>query len=136
MFLYWLAAERRYVHRQSDIPKGVDAERVDVPTDIAGLMAYLNSLVKIEADPRPAPGEMPLAAIPVREQSAPEPPPPPPIVPDRDRAPMNAIALLSRVDSLGVNVEGVIEAIAKARGYALARYAGAIAIRYQELEKI
>lgn len=137
MFLYWLAAERRYVHRQSDIPKGVESERVDVPTDTAGLMAYLNSLVKIEADPNPAPGEMPLAAIPISADT--------PIGEieevkevfiDNKPVPMNAIALLSRVDSPGVNVEGVIEAIAKARGYALARYASAIAIRYQELDKL
>jgi hypothetical protein len=55
--LYWIAAESRYVHRQSDIPKGVDSERVDVPTDTEGLMAYLNDLAQRQdvahVDPQP-----------------------------------------------------------------------------------
>jgi len=59
MFLYWLASENRYVHRQSDIPKGVEGERVDVPTNTEGLMGYLNNLVLNRGRPldHPAPGE-------------------------------------------------------------------------------
>ena len=126
MFLYWLAAENRYVHRQADVPKGVESERVDVPTDIVGLMAYLNALVT----PRPQDAAPPVLAEPEEAE------PPIEVEPEPPKPPMTAVALLSRVDSPGVNVEGVIEAIGGARGYALARYASAVAIRFQELEKI
>lgn len=46
MKLYFLIDEKRYVHRQSDIPKGADFEPQDIPTDLAGLMAHLNALWK------------------------------------------------------------------------------------------
>jgi len=163
MFLYWLPFQRRYVHRLSDIPKGVESERIDVPTDTTGLMAYLNDLTQRQdvahVDPQPD-GTVRVVDdvgaefvgdrkaviewlnagldeedVPDREHSDPKPPPPPPIVPDRER-PMDAGAILSRIDSPGVNVEGVVEAIGKAKGYALRRYAGAVAVRFQELEKI
>lgn len=119
MFLYWLASENRYVHRQADVPKGVDSERVDVPTDTAGLMGYLNNLVLSRS-----------GTISIETPSE------TPIVPERESPPMDAGAVLSRIDSPGVDVEGVVEAIAKAKGYALRRYAGAVAVRFQELGKL
>lgn len=135
MFLYWLAAENRYVHRQADVPKGVESERVDVPTDIAGLMAFLNAkeqarLHDIQMAMEAASTMTRIGLSDARDDELTEPELQPP------KPPMTAVALLSRVDSPGVNVEGVIEAIGGARGYALARYAGAVAIRYQELEKL
>jgi len=164
MFLYWLASENRYVHRQSDIPKGVDSERVDVPTDTAGLMAYLNNLVLNRGKPldHPAPGEQLLtspepvtlgdpcncAVVTTAKDAAQvlatgagvafegEPGIVLPQLPEQPRRalPMDAGAILSRIDNPGV--EGVVEAIGKAKGYALRRYAGAVAIRFQELEKL
>jgi hypothetical protein len=44
MKLYFLLDEKRYVHRQSDIPKGARHETRDIPTDLAGLMAHLNEI--------------------------------------------------------------------------------------------
>lgn len=44
MILYFIPAEKRYVHRQSDVPKGVEPKKVDVPTDLQGLMGFLNDL--------------------------------------------------------------------------------------------
>lgn len=133
MFLYWLPAERRFVHRQSDIPKGVSDERLNVPTDIVGLMGFLNEVVTspryaqsppeaVEAPPAPAEVEAPIEA-----------PEEPQALPAAIPRPMDAGAVLSRLDSPGVDVEGVVEAIAKAKGYALRRYAGAVAVRFQEL---
>ena len=44
MILYFIPAEHRYVHRMADVPKGVEPKKVDVPTDLAGLMGFLNDL--------------------------------------------------------------------------------------------
>lgn len=44
MILYFIPAEKRYVHRLSDVPKGVEPKKVDVPTDLQGLMGFLNEL--------------------------------------------------------------------------------------------
>lgn len=135
MFLYWIESERRYVHRKDDIPKGLPIDRVDVPTSTEGLMGYLNGLVatsSLEVVEQEIAELLPSPSV----TSEPEPAPPPEIVPAREQPPMSAEAVLSRIDSPGVDVEGVVEAIAKARGHALKRYAGAVAIRFHELEKI
>ena len=140
MFLYWIESERRYVHRKDDVPKGLPIDRVDVPTTTEGLMGYLNGLISRQPDQivvNVPEGEvhevldiqidgMPLESLPPVENI-----PMPPVLP-----PMTAEAVLSRIDSPGVDVEGVVEAIAKARGHSLKRYAGAIAMRFHELEKI
>jgi hypothetical protein len=137
MFLYWIESERRYVHRKDDIPKGLPIDRVDVPTDTAGLLGYLNALVVnpiglISPDQPPAVDDLPAREVhEVTEVFIDE----KPIVEFRKPA-MTAEAVLSRIDSPGVDVEGVVEAICKARGHALKRYAGAVAIRFHELEKI
>jgi len=131
MFFHHDKAGGQYYVRQSDIPKGVVTERVDVPTDANGLAVYLSAISQPPVAV-PAPDQI-VVTTPVGEVAEVA----EVFIDDKPiRPPMNAIALLSRVDSPGVNVEGVIEAIAKARGYALARYAGAIAIRYHELEKL
>lgn len=44
MKLYFLPDEKRYVHRLSDVPKGVVPEIHDIATDLAGLMEQLNRL--------------------------------------------------------------------------------------------
>lgn len=44
MKLYWIESEHRYVHRKDDIPKGANSEVHDIPTDLAGLMGFLNEL--------------------------------------------------------------------------------------------
>lgn len=44
MILYFIPAEHRYVHRQTDVPKGFDFKKVDVPTSQADLMEFLNQL--------------------------------------------------------------------------------------------
>jgi hypothetical protein len=46
---------------------------------------------------------------------------------------MSASAALARMDNPGIDVDGICETIGKARGYALKRYAGAVAIAFQGL---
>lgn len=155
MYLYWLESESRYVHRQSDVPKGTSADRVDVPTDTAGLMAYLNNLIAerskiVDFSQFRAVGEPLNCAVVETQQEAdavtatgagvgieaPE-----ELFPDGDpvEAPampkvcMSASSVLSRIDSPGVPVDQVVETIGKAPMYALKRYSGAVAVRFQEL---
>lgn len=47
---------------------------------------------------------------------------------------MDAAAILSRTDNPGVDVDATVEIIAKAKGYALKRYAGAVAVAFHALE--
>lgn len=95
MILYFIPTEHRYVHRQADVPRGVEAEKVDVPTDLAGLMGFLNDLraahmldlekaknmvdfsaIRPAGDPirldHPAPAEIPLTPTPPRALDLPE----------------------------------------------------------------
>lgn len=44
MKLYWLPNEHRYVHRMADVPKDDIYSVTEVPTDLAGLMGFLNEL--------------------------------------------------------------------------------------------
>lgn len=44
---------------------------------------------------------------------------------------MSACATLARMDNPGIDVDGICETIGKAKGHALKRYAGAVAIAFQ-----
>ena len=139
MKLYWLEAENRYVHRQADIPKGMEAEPQDIPTDLPSLMAHLNSLHEALAKT-----EQPTYTFIEQVPKAPLidfPPPPPPPSGDDGLAyvdpdpPMSACAVLSRIDNPKIPVDDVVETIGTSKGYALRRYAGAVALRFEELSK-
>ena len=127
MFLYWIATECRYVHRQSDIPKGVESERVEVPTDTAGLMAYLNNLVLNSGKPldHPAPGEQLL--------TSPEPYPVEVETPVEDKAPAPPV-VPPHVAQMEEQIV-VEEAIQRATPRQLAKYAENVCWRMKELMK-
>lgn len=79
MKLYYIFGEHRYVHRQSDIPKGAPHDVRDIPTDLSGLMGFLNNW---EADRE-------LEREHWRSRSGtsePETAPPPAKVPDREQS--------------------------------------------------
>ena len=122
MILYLVKSESRYVHRLSDIPKGAEFEKLDIPTDTQGLMGYLNTITARK------PSEPNIQVIPVLPPPTPEPAP----APARS---MEAEAVLSRMDQLDVNVDAVVDAIDRARGFTLKRYAGAVALRFETLAK-
>lgn len=141
MKLYWLVAENRYVHRQADIPKGMEAESRDIPTDLQGLMGLLNDLcadiAKLENDIAVEVGaeasyQMPKAPL------IDIPPPPSgedePAYVDPD-PPMSACRIVTQIDNPHVDVDAIVENIAKAKGQTLRRYAGAVAVRFEELSK-
>ncbi|WIW89604.1 hypothetical protein K3M67_06500 [Sphingobium sp. V4] len=88
---------------------------VEVPVCKPGLLAFLNEH-RVGAAPVSARSCEPsrLAAIGV----------------ERD---MSASATLARMDNPGIDVDGICEAIGRARGYALKRYAAAVAIAFQVL---
>lgn len=155
MKLYWLAAENRYVHRQSDIPKGVSAEQQDIATDLLSLMALLNALHRDLAQAKEARDLLGNCAVADTQEKAdaiaatgagvgieapeelyPDGDPveaePEPVV-CKPRVDMSASGVLSRIDSPGVPVDDVVETIGKAPMYALKRYSGAVAVRFQEL---
>ncbi len=139
MKLYWIDNESRYVHRLSDIPKGNEVVVHEIPTDLSGLMAHLNELHKIIAE-KPVEqviGDFHPAMLETSEEVVfpAEPGPvfePLPAPVPRD---MSAGAVLARMDQPGIDVDGVVEAIAKAKGYALRRYSGAVAVRFEEMSK-
>jgi len=146
--LYWIESEGRYVHRLSDIPKGEPVDQREIPTDQPGLMAHLNGIAKraleerrslmqtIESFKNDGPDTPYLD--PVREQTPPEPLPEPEMIPsgfiDPD-PPMCATSILSRIDNPKIPVDDVVETIGTSKGYALRRYAGAVALRFEELSK-
>lgn len=110
MKLYFILGENRYVHRQSDIPKGAETRVDDIPTDLAGLMAHLNELHQRVSEPEVAP-EVPEALI----------------EPVRAPQPNLAQRALARCD--------VEEIIQNAEADDLASYAHNVCWRMQELMK-
>ncbi len=88
---------------------------VEVPVDKPGLLAFLN-------DHR-------VGTTPSAEPRA-EPPRVAPISAQRD---MSAGATLARMDNPGIDVDAICETIGKTKGYALKRYASAVAIAFQGL---
>ena len=86
---------------------------VEVPVGKPGLLAFLN--------------EHRVGAAPVSARAS-EPPRLAPTSAERD---MSAVATLSRMDNPGIDVDGICETIGRARGYALKRYAAAVAIAFQ-----
>ncbi len=88
---------------------------VEVAVDKAGLLAFLN-------DHR-------VGATPIAEPRT-EPPRLAPISAQRD---MSAGAMLARMDNPGIDVDAICETIGKTKGYALKRFASAVAIAFQGL---
>lgn len=118
MKLYFAAGT--YVGTQTEAKamakrKGGDWRLVEVPTDKDGLLAFLN-VMDSTAELATA-----LRGLPAANAA--------PIV----RA-MDATAILSRSDNPGTDVDAIIETIGKAKGYALKRYAGAVAVAFHALE--
>jgi len=146
--LYWLAAENRYVHRQADIPKGIEAEPREIPTDLQGLMDHLNGLARHAYEERRSlmstiesfkteGSDTPYLDLPKAPLIGVPPPPsgddePAYVDPD---PPMCATSILSRIDNPKIPVDDVVETIGTSKGYALRRYAGAVALRFEELSK-
>jgi hypothetical protein len=101
----------RWTHRIDHAAKiaaedGGDYRKLDVPTHQDGLLAFLNEH-RVGATV--------------------------PATPPRPRRDMSAEATLSRVDNPGVDVDAIVETIGKADGYALKRYAGAVALAFREI---
>lgn len=143
MKLYWIEQESRYVHRLSDLPKGTEPVVHDIPTDLAGLMGLLNELhakavveTKEQASDPVGVEEMfpdgdPIDTAPERIVHA-LPAPEPDYTQSRYS---DAASQLARIDNPGVPVDQIVETIGKSSGYALRRYSGAVATRFQELAK-
>jgi len=96
--------------------EGADWKEVDVPTDKPGLLTFLNEN-KVGA--KPAPPE--LQAVKRTFPSA------------KGAAPMSASDVLSRMDNPGIDVDGIVETVSRSSGHALKRYAGAVALAFQNL---
>lgn len=92
----------------------------DVPTDKDGLIAHLNALMRVKQEEAADLVFTTLTGETTRFAGAPR--------------PMDATAVLSRSDNQGVDVDAIIEIIGKANGYALKRYAGAVAVAFHALE--
>lgn len=118
MKLYWIESERRYVHRLSDVPKGVEAETRDIPTDLAGLMGHLNFLHEDLAKWKDMAERSP-------EQFEPDHP-----------APSEVQLTTSAPCTLGLGVQlDVEEAIQNATPRQLASYASNVCWRMEELAR-
>lgn len=88
---------------------------IKVPTDKAGLIAYLNE-------------HLPAPVVPERSAVA-----LPPVAAERPIRDMSAGAVLARSDNPGLDVDAVVETIMAASGYALKRFSGAVAVAFQKL---
>lgn len=103
-------AEARAMKRDT----GAAWTEVDVPTDKAGLIAFLNA-----AAPAPV---IVTSPVPAPAPSSPR--------------PQDAGSILARLDNPALDLDTVIEAIAAMKGgHALKRVAGAVAIRFEELSR-
>lgn len=107
-------ANGRYVGTQAEARKlDRNFRPIIVPVDKDGLIAYLNGL----APPTPSPAASP---------------------PSSGRAPirsMGATAVLSRSDNPDLDVDSIVETICNSGGYALKRFAGAVAVAFQNIAK-
>lgn len=97
----------------------------EVPTDKPQLLAFLNGH-RVGASRRVEERTERLEAPPVAPRPLSTPTAPP-------RPDMTASAILARMDNPKEDVDGTIERIAKSKGHALKRYAGAVAMAYQGL---
>lgn len=94
---------------------------VEVPTDKSGLLEFLSfHNVNVIAPREPG------------KSTAQLPAPKPPAAPSAP-LPMDATSTLSRMQNPGVNVDSIVETIGSSKGYALKRYAGAVAVAFQSL---
>lgn len=125
-----------YVGTQADAKRlDKDFTQVEVPTDKDGLMAFLN---RAKIAPANAVGAPPVITAPEPEVEVEveddiadllgEEPVAPPRAVD-----MSASGTLSRMDNPDIRVDDVVEAIGKSKMHALKRFAGAVAMRFQEL---
>lgn len=123
MRLYRLivAGRPRYVGTQADAramkrDTGAAWTEIDVPTDKAGLLAFLDAPATPEEDTAP--------------------PQPPRVSEHRSALALNAASVLARMDNPDLGLDAIVEAIAVMKGgYALKRVAGAVAIRFEELSR-
>ena len=122
---------------QADAKKLGQFAEVDVPTDKPGLLAWLNEQRVGDTGQR---GCCPYMGTRQCECGQ-EPddiadllgePEPEPVAAPRP-VDMTASAILSRMDNPDIRVDDVVEAIGKSKMHALKRFAGAVAMRFQEL---
>jgi hypothetical protein len=111
----YLTTDGRLVATQAEAGDGFT--RRDIADDKAGLLADINALIE-DAHGRGMAAGLAQAA---RRQR-----------PPRDNS---ATAHLSRIDHPGVDVDAMIELIARSDGATLKRFAGAVAVRFAELAK-
>lgn len=163
MNVYWLIEKRRYVRTQGETKGQGPWEKREIDTAQPALIAFLNELLeqqdqalsatetvahaaamvepaedvaalhaqiaKLREDLRKvgaAYRELQAKAIPAAA------PPPPPAEPGAPKS-MGAEAVLSRMDNPGTDVDAIVETICKSKGYALKRFAGAVAVAFQSL---
>lgn len=117
----------RYVGTQADAramkrETGEAWAEIDVPTDKAGLLVFLNENAPAITQPGAPPPPLPPTA-------ATQPPAPAPLV-------LDATSILARMDNPGLNIDAIVNGIAALKGgYALKRVAGAVAVRFEELAR-
>lgn len=105
---------------------GADWSEVEVPTDKAGLLAFLNENALGPLAPIDPPSAPPVAGVPIVQAFAPAAAP----------LPLDAISVLARMDNPALSIDAMVEGIARMKGgYALKRVAGAVAIRFEELSR-
>lgn len=122
----YASPDGRWTGTQADAKKLGKYAEIDVPTDKPGLLAWLNSRAEKPSPTLPPP---PVVAEPddIADLLGEEPAPSPVA---RDTS---ASATLSRIDNPDIRVDDVVEAIGKSKMHALKRFAGAVAMRFQEL---
>lgn len=109
-------ADARAMKRET----GATWTEVEVPTDKAGLLAFLN-----ENAPGPPATIVPVPALPIAA-----------LPPTPASSPLDAGSVLARMDNPNLDIDAIIESIASMTGgYALKRVAGAVAIRFEELSR-
>lgn len=142
MLAYLVPTENRFVRTQGEARKLGFGEATEIPTDKNGLLNFVNEMLSEHARQlREAKGDTAYVddapphsvaeANPVHD--TPEPPKPSEKPAERD---FGATAVLSRMDNPKLDIDAVIEHIAKMKGgHALKRVAGAVSMRFEELSK-
>lgn len=112
-------------------PKDFEATKTrEVPTGKKELMEFLTFFAVDVYRTGSAPittGPAPVDVDALRDQHNP--------APDAPRTPVETTteATLSRIDNPGIDVDGIVEIIGAAKGWALKRYSGAVAVAFQML---